>query len=125
MKITLDKNKKAPVIKPVNGVQNGPVTYDFLIDTTEYFRAAHFPYSRLHDTEMLYGAGDFVNVLLTPSVDSTVMLPVNHTLTLSAMVSNVTLAPALSATERSYSIGDSNSLSPPVHPATLSLNDQS
>ncbi len=62
MKITLDKNKKAPVIKPVNGVQNGPVTYDFLIDTTEYFRAAHFPYSRLHDTEMLYGAGDFVNV---------------------------------------------------------------
>lgn len=62
MKIALDKNKKAPEIKPVNGVQNGPLTYGFMIDTTEYFRAAGFPYSRLHDTEMLYGAGDFVNI---------------------------------------------------------------
>ena len=62
MEIYLDKNKKAPVIKPVNGVQNGPVTFDFLIDETENFKAAGFPYSRLHDTEMLYGAGDFVNI---------------------------------------------------------------
>ena len=62
MEIYLDKAKKAPAIKAVNGVQNGPVTYDFLIDETENFKAAGFPYSRLHDTEMLYGAGDFVNI---------------------------------------------------------------
>lgn len=62
MKIYLDKTKKAPAIKSVNGVQNGPVTFDFLIDETENFKAAGFPYSRLHDTEMLYGAGDFVNI---------------------------------------------------------------
>lgn len=62
MEIYLDKAKKAPAIKSVNGVQNGPVTFDFLIDETENFKAAGFPYSRLHDTEMLYGAGDFVNI---------------------------------------------------------------
>lgn len=62
MKIYLDKNKKAPEIKPVNGVQNGPVSYDFLIDQSKYFKEAGFPYSRLHDTELLYGAGDFVNI---------------------------------------------------------------
>ena len=62
MDIILDRKNKAPAFKPVNGVQNGPVTYDFLIDTSEHFRAAHFPFSRLHDTEMLYGAGDFVNI---------------------------------------------------------------
>ena len=62
MEIILDRKNKAPRFKPVNGVQNGPVTYGFMFDTSRYFREAHFPFSRLHDTEMLYGAGDFVNI---------------------------------------------------------------
>lgn len=37
-------------IKALNGIDNGPVCFDELIDSTRYYKQAEFPYIRLHDT---------------------------------------------------------------------------
>ena len=49
-------------IKPVNGVNNGPLTCNFSQDARPYFKEARIPFSRLHDTEYPFGAGEFVDV---------------------------------------------------------------
>ena len=61
-KITIDYSKKLGPIKPMHGVNNGPVTCNFWYDATEWFQAAHIPFSRLHDTEYPYGSGEFVDI---------------------------------------------------------------
>jgi len=48
--IKVDLTKKLGTLKPVNGVDNGPVCFGSLIDSTEYYKQAAFPYVRLHDT---------------------------------------------------------------------------
>jgi len=48
--ITIDFSKRNGVLKPVNGIDNGPVCFGSLIDSTDYYRNAGFPYCRLHDT---------------------------------------------------------------------------
>lgn len=49
-------------IKPVHGVNNGPVTCNFWYDSSERFVEAKIPYCRLHDTEYPFGNGEFVDV---------------------------------------------------------------
>ena len=58
----VDFQKKIGPMKPVHGVNNGPVTCNFTQDATEYFREAGIPYSRLHDTEYPFGSGEFVDI---------------------------------------------------------------
>jgi len=48
--IRIDIDKKLGTLKPVNGIDNGPVTFGGLIDCTPYFLEAGFPHCRLHDT---------------------------------------------------------------------------
>lgn len=62
MHVSVDFSKAVGKIKPIHGVGNGPVTGRFVRDKTEEFRAAHIPYSRLHDTEGSMGSGEFVNI---------------------------------------------------------------
>ncbi len=49
MKIRVNFDRVMGEIKPVNGVNNGPVCYGGLVDLSDRFREAQFPYSRLHD----------------------------------------------------------------------------
>lgn len=58
----VDFQRKVGPMKPVHGVNNGPVTCNFTQDATEYFREAAIPFSRLHDTEYPFGSGEFVDI---------------------------------------------------------------
>lgn len=60
--IVFDFGKQVADMKPVHGVNNGPVTSSFMRDASELFKRAGIPYSRLHDTEGAYGAGQFVDI---------------------------------------------------------------
>ena len=62
MKVQIDFANKVGKMLPVHGVNNGPVTYDFMRDATDFFKRAAIPYSRLHDTEGSYGSGEFVDI---------------------------------------------------------------
>ena len=48
--INIDITKKLGGFKPVNGIDNGPVCFGSLIDSSFYYKQAGFPYCRLHDT---------------------------------------------------------------------------
>ena len=60
--VRVDFSKTLGKIKPLHGVNNGCHTYDFVYNTSEYFKEAGFPYSRLHDPEYPYGSGEFVDI---------------------------------------------------------------
>ncbi|MEA4889647.1 MAG: hypothetical protein VB070_09320 [Clostridiaceae bacterium] len=49
-KITVNTNEIIGPVKPLNGIDNGPVCFGELIDSTEFYKQAGFPYVRLHDT---------------------------------------------------------------------------
>ena len=49
-------------IRPLHGVNSGPMTKVFTYDAREQFREAGFPYARLHDVEYPYGSGEFVDI---------------------------------------------------------------
>ena len=49
-------------IRPLNGVNGGPVTHNFRRDARQLFAEAHIPYCRLHDTEGTLGGGKFVDI---------------------------------------------------------------
>jgi Glycosyl hydrolases family 39. len=48
--IKIDLSKKLGEFKPVNGIDNGPVCFGSLIDSSYYYKQAEFTYCRLHDT---------------------------------------------------------------------------
>ena len=48
--INIDLTTKLGGFKPVNGIDNGPVCFGSLIDSSYYYKQAGFPYCRLHDT---------------------------------------------------------------------------
>jgi len=48
--LKIDTRKKLGAIKPVNGICNGPVSFGGLIDCSQFFKQAGFPYCRFHDT---------------------------------------------------------------------------
>ncbi len=60
--VTIDFNNKIAKMRPVHGVNSGPLTYNFSRDARELFKKAGIPYSRLHDTEYPYGSGEFVDI---------------------------------------------------------------
>ena len=79
--ITVDFLKKEGFIKPVHGVNNGPVTNisSGATDKKEEFRVAHIPFSRLHDTGGSYGSGIFVNIhCIFPNFDADVNAPASY-----------------------------------------------
>ena len=47
----IDCNQIVGKIKPLHGVNNGPVSYHFWIDTSRYYKEIGVPYIRLHDTD--------------------------------------------------------------------------
>jgi len=49
-------------MKPMHGVNNGPLTCNFQRDARPLFKEAGIPFSRLHDTEYPFGSGEFVDV---------------------------------------------------------------
>lgn len=61
-KVTIDFTKTLGLIKPVHGVNNGPITCNFWYDASAYFKEAHIPYCRLHDTEYPFGHGEYVDI---------------------------------------------------------------
>lgn len=60
--VTVDFGRTVGAIKPVHGVNNGPVTCNFWYDATPLFQRAHIPYCRLHDTEYPFGNGEYVDI---------------------------------------------------------------
>ena len=68
MVIKADFSKRTDVLRPVHGVNNGPQTHSFMLDSSKWFIEAGIPYSRLHDTEGVYGCGEYVDI---PSVFKT------------------------------------------------------
>ena len=49
-------------IKPLHGMNSGPMTKVFTYDARPLFARAGFPYARLHDVEYPYGSGEFVDI---------------------------------------------------------------
>ncbi|MCR5264253.1 MAG: hypothetical protein K6D94_10290, partial [Clostridiales bacterium] len=49
-------------VRPLNGVNGGPVTHGFVRDNRRLFAEANIPYCRLHDIEGCLGGGKFVDV---------------------------------------------------------------
>ncbi len=49
-------------IRPLHGVNSGPMTKVFTYDARPLFLEAGFPYARLHDVEYPYGSGEFVDI---------------------------------------------------------------
>lgn len=60
--IKIDFSKITGEIKPLHGVNNGPLTNNFTCDASDYFRQAGIPYCRLHDTEYPLGGNGFVDI---------------------------------------------------------------
>ena len=60
--ITIQKQASGRPVRPLNGVNGGPVTLNFRRDATALFTEAHIPYCRLHDIEGTLGGGKFVDV---------------------------------------------------------------
>ena len=73
--ISIDFSKNVGTIRPLHGVNNGPLTYGFVLNTSQYFKEAGIPYSRLHDTEYPYGSG-ILWMFLAFSRISTEILPI-------------------------------------------------
>ena len=61
-KVVISTDKSTGRIKPLHGVGGGPVTNIFTGDATKYFREAGIPFSRTHDIEYPFGAGEFVDI---------------------------------------------------------------
>ena len=49
-------------IKPLHGMNSGPMTKVFTYDARPLFKEAGFPFARLHDVEYPYGSGEFVDI---------------------------------------------------------------
>ena len=49
-------------VRPLNGVNGGPVTHNFRFDARTLFKEANIPLCRLHDIEGTLGGGKFVDV---------------------------------------------------------------
>ena len=49
-------------IRPLHGVNSGPMTKVFTYDARPQFVEAGFPFARLHDVEYPYGSGQFVDI---------------------------------------------------------------
>lgn len=64
MALTLHADFAAPQgrIRPLHGVNAGPMTKVFTYDARPGFRAIGIPYARLHDIEYPYGSGEFVDI---------------------------------------------------------------
>ena len=60
--ITINHNPNGRPIRPLNGVNGGPVSHNFRHDAKSLFAEAHIPYCRLHDIEGTLGGGKFVDV---------------------------------------------------------------
>ena len=49
-------------VRPLHGVNSGPMTKVFTYDARPQFLEAGFPSARLHDVEYPYGSGEFVDI---------------------------------------------------------------
>ncbi len=61
-KVYVNFNKTNGSIRPLNGVNQGPMTKVFTYDAREEFKEMAIPFCRLHDTEYPYGSGEFVDI---------------------------------------------------------------
>jgi len=61
-KVTVDFDKVTGPVRPLHGVNQGPMTKVFTYDARAEFAEAAIPYCRLHDTEYPYGSGEFVDI---------------------------------------------------------------
>lgn len=50
MNLLIDATRDIGEIRPLHGMDNGPVCFGGLIDSTAFYKAAGFPFVRLHDT---------------------------------------------------------------------------
>ncbi len=62
MKLSVDFSKINGKIRPLHGVNSGPMTKVFTYDARPFFREIGITYSRLHDVEYPYGSGEFVDI---------------------------------------------------------------
>lgn len=69
--ITVDFDDEIGDIKPVNGINNGPVSkavidnngkVSFEFDVTDYYKAMNIPCVRLHDSEYPFGSDKFIDI---------------------------------------------------------------
>ncbi|MBR5427447.1 MAG: hypothetical protein IK118_03795 [Clostridia bacterium] len=60
--VIVKREPSGRAIRPLNGVNGGPVTHNFRRDARALFAEAHIPYCRLHDIEGTLGGGKFVDV---------------------------------------------------------------
>ena len=66
-------------IRPLHGVNSGPMSKVFTYDMRPQFCEAGFPYARLHDVEYPYGSGEFVDVhCIFKNFDADENLPENY-----------------------------------------------
>jgi hypothetical protein len=83
--LTISNKPGARRIKPLHGVNGGPLTYNlgtFGSDTSKYFKEAGIPFSRLHDIEYPLGSGEFVDIhCVFPNFDADPTDPASYNFT--------------------------------------------
>ena len=60
--VRLDPSRSCGHIRPLHGMNAGPMTKVFTYDARPLWREAGFPHARLHDVEYPYGSGEFVDI---------------------------------------------------------------
>lgn len=60
--IRIDFQKTVGRMKPMHGLNNGPLTGNLRYDARHLFRAAGIPITRLHDCEYPFGSGEYVDI---------------------------------------------------------------
>ena len=60
--VRLDPSRSCGPIRPLHGMNAGPMTKVFTYDARPLWREAGFPHARLHDVEYPYGSGEFVDI---------------------------------------------------------------
>ncbi len=60
--VIADFSKSYGKVRPLHGVNEGPMTKVFTYDARPLFNEAGIPFCRLHDTEYPYGSGEFVDI---------------------------------------------------------------
>jgi xylan 1,4-beta-xylosidase len=49
--VKVDFSRKAGKIKPLHGINNGPLSSECVTDTSKYYKEIGIPFVRLHDTD--------------------------------------------------------------------------
>lgn len=76
-RIYVNFEKEAGLIKPLHGINNGPLSYGDCMDQSAFYQQAGIPYVRLHDTDFPFGFRVNIHVIF-PDFSADVNAPASY-----------------------------------------------